>query len=172
MRRTYVASTLCALWVLLLCGCGSSTAGPGAGQPPFDLPLTQAMLHASATGTQHCDGADYDHGFCQLVSESGSAGQFAPSWFGQGLTGLAYALYHFSVAAEHTQATLTLDWQTAPEYWVALADASHERWEWHAQPAGHSLELASLAPYRVSGTGILVVIAAVGTTAGTLNAAT
>lgn len=135
------------------------------------LPAPAAVAHGTAaTGGQHCDGSAFDPGVAGFVSVSGTAARFTPDWRPyNGQYDFAYAMYVFDIADTHTQATLELHWDAAPEYWIGLAHNPRDCWEWHAQPAGDSLEL-TLAPYRFGSTTVMVVIAVLGTQPALLNA--
>jgi hypothetical protein len=126
---------------------------------------------ASATGGQHCDGAQYDHAFSGLVAESGTAALFSPQWDpdGSGSRDVAYALYRLEIAETHSSADLQLHWQDVARYWIGLGHAGRNTWEWHSAPAGDNLAL-TLAPYRFGGTQVLVAVVALGTEAQTLQA--
>lgn len=168
-------------WGVLLIACASGTGlvnTPGQGQPDtaitshFSLPSPLSVLHsASATGGQHCDGADYDPANCARVTPSGTAATFSPNWepAAPSFSDVSYAVYNFTVDAAIPQATLEPHWVAAPEYWVGIGNSVYNRWEWHSQPVGDSLPL-DLADYRFSGTSVLVAIVALGTTPAQLDA--
>lgn len=174
-------------YYLLVAGCVFLTActsgtglvhNPDQGRPDpalttyFNLPAPQSVVHsATATGGQHCDGADYDPGNCARVAPNGTAAAFAPNWEPAvpRFADVAYAVYSFSVAAPIAQVTLEAHWLAAPEYWIGVGNAVYNRWEWHSQPAGDILPL-TLADYRFSGTNVLVAVVALGTTPAQLEA--
>ena len=176
-----VRCSLLLAWGLLLAACASGTGTvntPGGGQPQiaitsfFSLPNPQSVLHSTAaTGGQHCDGADYDPARCARIAPSGTAATFSPNWDPAvpSFADVSYAIYSFTVDAAVAQAALEPHWVSAPEYWLGIGNAVHNRWEWHSQPTGDSLPL-TLADYRFSGTSVLVAIVALGTTPAQLDA--
>jgi hypothetical protein len=171
-------------WLIMACmlalgACASGAAPGGAADNNGFSPVQYGVVlpapadiarQATATGGQHRDGADYDHTYCGLVAESDAAALFSPQWDpGASQRDVAYALYRLDVAETFTAATLELDWQAAPEYWIGLGQATRNTWEWHSAPAGDSLAL-TLAPYRFSETQVLVAVVALGTAEAVLQA--
>jgi hypothetical protein len=169
-------------WGVLLVACASGTSqlnpSPGHGQPDaaitahFSLPSPQSVLHsATATGGQHCDGAEYDPASCARVDPTGTAATFTPNWDPAvpAFADVAYAVFNFTVAAGIEQVTVEPHWVSAPEYWIGIGNAVHNHWDWYGQPVGDSLPL-TLADYRFSGTSVLVALVALGSTPAQLDA--
>jgi hypothetical protein len=166
MSRLHILVT----FALLLAGCGSAaTDGPSGPLAPLPAPGALAPRSTSAY-THQRSGDEHLSAPLSRVTAAESAATFAPQLETTGtVRDAAYAVYGFELPDYGAPEVLALEWATAPapgSLYVAVADFTASRWDWH-QP-GSSASVAvddpGLQRARQDGTDIvLVAVLLVGT---------
>jgi PKD repeat protein len=172
---TLLKLSLAAL-VLLLAGCAGQDTEPkgirpqtGAWLPApsrLPAPLNRDLAFTDSDRTKL--GADFDPLLPNaLVSVEATAAVFSPAATepGDGLSGLAYALYRFELPGYADSPLISVLWSTPPadeSIWLGLANFVADRWDWYALPAADQLLLESLLPY-IEQDNLLLAVAATGT---------
>jgi PKD domain len=115
-------------------------------------------------------GKDFDAALPnQNVSAGSSVGSFTAS-FGEpgspGISGLAYAIYRFSITDYGGDAALLYDWSDAPpdalDAYIGFADWEANRWDWYQGNAAGLIEAPSFEPYFLPDGTMLVAVALTG----------
>jgi hypothetical protein len=140
-------------------GCGRSGAkpalpAPAAGRPDLPAVTTLAGLHrfSYAEGDLLRSGASFEPALPHSgVNASGGLAEFVPG--GATADTLAYAGYSFALEDYDRDASVRLTWAAQPaegHAWLALANFSHQHWNWFPLPADGTVTLPSLAEYTGS----------------------
>jgi len=122
------------------------------------------------------DGADYAASLPQnKVLAAGTQLEFSPEFApgSQGLGGLAYAIYDFTLPDPEPGLSVSLDWAAAPGFGtlhIALGDFSRDRWQWLQPEQLDSLTIAQATPYFGPDSRLLLVCALTGTQTARLDA--
>lgn len=181
LRRRYAAGLVLAvmLGVLVLglsaCGGGSTLFGGaagaaddntvttgGTGLPALsDLPRTAAEM----TGVKRW-GDEFEEALPNnnVIPGEGDVASYEPNSMTD-MGEYAYAIYSFSLVETTGEATLAMDWATAPVinestplFWLALSNWDTGMWEWFTMDSTAELSLPDIAPYRHDETRLIYAV--------------
>jgi len=168
------------LFLLGVAGCGSSSSS--LGEIPFEPSLRCGLpaLPAPAGLLRHVSyeeherivaGAMYQAALPNnRVGHAWLNGWFVPAWepgAGATIADTAYAIYYFPMDEYDREPWVCFSWFDPPDDWsdfyFAIANWGHNRWDWFAGPADGTAELPSFEPYQDEAGGIMVVVLLTGT---------
>ena len=154
-------------------GMPGPSPAPDGSAPAIPEPdqVLRSLSYAQEDLAKH--GAEYEEAFSNRAVQDGVNAMFTPDWeqgglppVGQGVEGLAYAMYRFVLQDYDGPAALSLHWDTAPadlgDAWIGFANLGLNTWEWHAAPADGVLALDSLGPYLAPDSSMLVLVLLMG----------